>query len=74
MFFEGVGFNEPAVRQMSKEDFVNAHMDVLWLDREPTVRKKMLSDVYDTIAGTKDTPEEEGASEQKDVKKAKAKK
>ena len=74
MRFEGVSFNEQAIKAMAKEDFVEAHKNVLWQDREPAVREKMLSDVYDTIAGTKDTPEEEDTSEQKDVNKAKAKK
>lgn len=80
MFIEGVGFNEPLIRQMSKEDFVNAHKDVLWLDRDPAAREKMLSDVYDTITGAKETPEREdplegeGSSEPKDGKKAREKK
>lgn len=34
---------------MKKSDFIKAHMDVLWQDREPKEREKMLSDVYDTI-------------------------
>jgi len=57
MRFEGVSFNEPAIRTMAKKDFIKAHKDVLWQDREPKEREKMLSDVYDTI--TKQEKEEE---------------
>lgn len=49
MQFEGVSFAEPAVKQMTKEAFVEAHKKVFWLDRDEKEREKMLSDVYDTI-------------------------
>ena len=49
MLFEGVNFIEPAIRRMKKKDFIREHAGVLWQDREPEVREKMLSDVYDTI-------------------------
>ena len=39
---------------MKKSDFIKAHKDVLWQDREPEEREKMLSDVYDTIKKQKD--------------------
>ena len=42
---------------MKKSDFIKAHMDVLWQDREPKEREKMLSDVYDTITKQKDKKE-----------------
>ena len=35
---------------MKKSDFIMAHKDVLWQDRELKDREKMLADVYDTIA------------------------
>ena len=66
MLFEGVSFSEPAVKQWKKEDFIRAHMDVLWQDREPSAREKMLSDVYDGITGAKavtEAPEQEKAKE-----------
>ena len=49
MLVEGVTFVEQAIRPMKKSDFIKAHMDVLWQDREPKEREKMRSDVYDTI-------------------------
>lgn len=49
MIVEGVTFIEPAVKGMKKRDFIKAHKDVLWLDRDQKEREKMLSDVYDTI-------------------------
>ena len=42
---------------MKKSDFIKAHKDVLWQDREPKEREKMLSDVYDTITKQKDKKE-----------------
>ena len=42
---------------MKKKDFIAAHKNVLWPDRKPEEREKMLSDVYDTI--TKQEEEEE---------------
>ncbi len=59
MIVEGVTFVEPAVKQMKKRDFIKAHRDVLWTDREPKEREKMLSDVYDTITGQKKEKEQE---------------
>ena len=49
MIVEGVTFVESAILPMKKQDFIKAHKDVLWLDRDPKEREKMLSDVYDTI-------------------------
>jgi len=52
MVFEGVTFIEQAIRPMKRQDFIKAHKDAFWLDREPKEREKMLSDVYDQITGT----------------------
>lgn len=49
MIVEGVTFVEQAIKPMKKQDFIKAHKDVLWQDREPKEREKMLADVYDTI-------------------------
>jgi len=49
MFVEGVNFIEHACKQMSREDFIKAHKNAVWLDREPKERTKMLSDTYDAI-------------------------
>lgn len=63
MYFEGVSFNSAAIKQMNKKDFVDAHKGVLWQDREPAEREKMLSDVYDAIAGKKAKQKKEELSE-----------
>lgn len=44
---------------MKKSDFIKAHKDVLWQDREPKEREKMLADVYDTIAKQNEPKEKE---------------
>ena len=44
---------------MKKSDFIKAHKDVLWQDREPKEREKMLSDVYDTIVKQNEPKEKE---------------
>jgi hypothetical protein len=53
MIIEGVTFVEPAVKQMKKKEFIDAHKDVFWLDREPKEREKILSDAYDAITKQK---------------------
>lgn len=49
--YEGVTFVTDAVKAMTKEDFIALHLPVYWKDRKVSQRKKMLSDVYDKIAG-----------------------
>ena len=53
MIVEGINFVKHAIKPMKKQDFVKAHMDKLWQDRDPEEREKMLSDVYDAITGKK---------------------
>lgn len=53
MIFEGVNFNEVAVKGMSAEDFESMHIDVLWKDRDMATRKKMLGEVYRLIVRPK---------------------
>lgn len=49
MIFEGVNFNEEQVKMMSREDFVARHEILFWQDREASIRKKMLGQVYDLV-------------------------
>lgn len=49
MKFEGVTFVDAAVKSMTKEEFIKSHIDVFFLDKKKEERKKILSDVYDTI-------------------------
>lgn len=51
--FERVTFVEDAVKSMTKEEFIKAHVKVLWPDKREGDRKKILSDVYDTITEVK---------------------
>lgn len=46
MTFEGVNFNEPVVRTMTKEEFESKHLNLFWLNRDEATRKKMLGQVY----------------------------
>lgn len=58
MKFEGVTFVEDAVKSMTKEEFIEMHMKVLWQDRKDASRKRMLSDTYDLIVGKEATKED----------------
>ncbi len=49
MIVEGVTFNVAVIKEMKKEDFISECMKVHWQDRDEKTRKKMLSDVYDSI-------------------------
>ena len=43
---------------MTKEEFIERHIKVLWQDRKEASRKKMLSDTYDKIVGKEATKED----------------
>lgn len=58
MKFEGVTFVEDAIKSMTKEEFIERHMKVLWQDCKEASRKKMLSDTYDLIVGKEATQED----------------
>lgn len=51
--YENVTFIKEEVKKMSKGAFVAQHLNVFWLDRDESTRKKMLGAVYDLIAGVK---------------------
>ena len=46
MKVDNVTFVEVAVKGMTKEEFINAHIKVVWQEAD---RKKKLSEVYDAI-------------------------
>ncbi len=52
MIFESVNFNDEEVRKMSAVEFEARHVNLLWKDRDPAIRKKMLSQAYGIITGT----------------------
>lgn len=56
MIFEGVNFNEPVIQKMTKEEFEERHLNILWLDRDEQTRKKMLAEVYGIIVKSKRKP------------------
>ena len=49
MRYEGVNFNEEAVKVLSQEDFVAIHIEAFWRDRDRKTRKMMLTQVYGLI-------------------------
>lgn len=57
MKYEGVTFVAEAVAKMTKEEFIDLHIEVLWLDRKKPTRKKMLADVFDRIVGKQEEAE-----------------
>ena len=53
MIYEGVNFNEPVVKTMTKEEFEERHLNLFWLDKDEETRKKMLTEVYNLITKPK---------------------
>lgn len=49
MIFEGVNFNDEAVRKMSRDEFESRHIGLFWQNRDEATRKKMLGEAYDRI-------------------------
>lgn len=47
--FEKVSFSVEYAKSVTKEEFIERHVDVFWLDRSEDARRKMLSDAYDII-------------------------
>ena len=47
--FEKVSFSVEYAKSVTKEEFIERHVDVFWLDRSEDVRRQMLSDAYDII-------------------------
>ena len=59
MIVDGVNFNEQAIKGMPKDKFIHQCVDVFWLERPQSVRKKILVEVYERI----NPPAEEKAEE-----------
>ena len=49
VIFECVNFDEADACRLSKGQFVEKYMDVLWQDRSEGDRRKMLEDAHDVI-------------------------
>lgn len=63
MIFEGVNFNEEAIKGMTLECFRKQNENHLWKDRDPKVRQKMLEEVYHMVNPKKPEPAEEKAEQ-----------
>lgn len=48
--FEGVTFVREECVRMGRENFIKAHLDVFWIDRDKATRRKMLGKAYDLMA------------------------
>ena len=46
---DGVTFVDSVVKDMTKEELIEAHINVVWLNLKEDKRRKKLSDVYDTM-------------------------
>ena len=46
---ECVSFSVEYAKSVTKEEFIERHVEVFWLDRSEDVRRKMLSDAYDIL-------------------------
>lgn len=53
MVMNGVSFNNEACLAVGKGDFIKAHEDTFFLDKEIRDRRKILSDAYDVMSGNK---------------------
>lgn len=53
--FENVTFLKDPAKRMTKEEFIGHHLNVFWLDRKESTRRKMLGTVHDLITGAKKT-------------------
>lgn len=53
MKYNGVTFVDTSVKRMTEREFIKAHIEVHWLDRDKDIRKKMLADVYKRITEKK---------------------
>lgn len=56
--YEGVTFIKSEIEKMSKEDFINRHLPLFWLDKDEKTRRKMLTSVYGKIVKPKAKKEE----------------
>nr|DAF09547.1 MAG TPA: hypothetical protein [Caudoviricetes sp.] len=53
--YENVTFLRDPVKQLSRQKFIALHLNVFWMDRDESTRRKMLGEVYDLIKGPKKT-------------------
>lgn len=49
MKVDNVTFVEATIKCMTKEEFIEAHIKVVWQNLKEDKRRKKLSEVYDTI-------------------------
>ncbi len=49
--YENVTFLKEPARQQTKDEFIEQHLHVFWLNRKEATRRKMLGAVHDLITG-----------------------
>lgn len=49
MIVEGINFNTVECLKMSRRDFIDMHVDLFFLDRPKTKRRRILGDLYDLM-------------------------
>lgn len=56
MIVDGVNFNEEVVAQMTKEEFIEKHIDFFWKDKDRETRRKKLEQAYELTANKSAKP------------------
>lgn len=58
MIYEGVNFNEEAIKGMPLDTFLAQNEPYLWPGKDKKARRKMLVEVYEMVNPKEDKPEE----------------
>lgn len=53
--YENVTFLKEPAKSLSRDEFIAQHLNVFWLDRKESTRRKMLGTVHDLITGENKT-------------------
>ena len=62
MIVDGVNFIVHVCSQMSKDEFIQKHIDHVWPEKDKKKRKQMLADTYDIINPPKEEKKPETES------------
>lgn len=49
--YENVTFLKEPAKKLTRDEFIAQHLNVFWLDRKESTRRKMLGVVHDLITG-----------------------
>lgn len=53
--YENVTFLKEPAKKLTRDEFIAQHLNVFWLDRKESTRRKMLGTVHDLITGENKT-------------------